>query len=88
MNIASKYIHSFPEATKHSLDIIASQIGSTLIKIQSDQALKLSQRNLRTLFKSLDDFLFVLDSSGKIIDFNPVVEKQLGYSKLYRGFSS
>ena len=43
-------------------------------------ALNASQKNLQTFFNKLDDFLFILNSKGQILHFNPVVEKRLGYS--------
>ena len=40
-----------------------------------------SQENLRNLFDALDDFLFILDVDGKILNVNLVTEKRLGYSR-------
>jgi PAS domain S-box-containing protein len=46
----------------------------------ADKEVHKSQRNLQSLFNSLDDFLFVLDMEGNIIQVNPVVQERLGYS--------
>lgn len=48
--------------------------------IESD-VLKESYTNLKRLFEGLNDFILVLDDTGKIIEFNPVVENRLGYSE-------
>lgn len=48
---------------------------------RAEEALQKSQNNLQTLFDSLDDFLFILDSEGHIIEVNPVVQRRLGYTK-------
>jgi PAS domain S-box-containing protein len=39
-----------------------------------------NRENLQNLFDALDDFLFILDADGRILNINPVVEKRLGYS--------
>ncbi|MCB9100806.1 MAG: PAS domain S-box protein, partial [Anaerolineales bacterium] len=46
-----------------------------------EQELLESQKNLQTLFDSLDDYLFVLDVEGRILQVNPVVLSRLGYAK-------
>lgn len=79
LNVGSKRMDTIPTFTQYMLEAIAAQIAGTLARINSDQALKLSQKNLQTLFQRLDDFLFILDGSGNIVGFNPVVVKRLGY---------
>lgn len=80
LNVASRSNDVISDFARYSLEAITSQIAGTLTRIKSDQALKASQHNLQTLFESLDDFLFVLDSKGNIIEFNPIVKERLGYS--------
>ena len=80
LNVGSSSNETTPEFARYSLEAIASQIAGALTRIKSDQALKASQRNLQALFENLEDFLFILDSSGNITGINPVVEKRLGYS--------
>ena len=41
--------------------------------------LRESQINLQTLFNSIDDFLFVLDMKGNILNVNLIVLRRLGY---------
>ena len=77
---AGKKAESYSDFTRHALEAIAHQISGAMLRIESDQALAKSQRNLRTLFKSLDDFLFVLDRDFKLISYNEVVERRLGYN--------
>lgn len=81
LNIASKEFEYFQDFTKYALEAIAFQVAGILTKIQAIEALKQSQNNLKTLFENLNDFLFVLDETGKIVEFNPVVKKRLGYSE-------
>jgi PAS domain S-box-containing protein len=81
LNVASRASKHFKYAAKMSLEIISSQIGGTLARINTENALKLSQRNFHLVFETIDDFMFILDSEGKIIKTNPVVERRLGYTQ-------
>lgn len=49
-------------------------------RMQAEQALRESQRNLKSLFDNLEDFCFILELDGKVIHYNPVVGHRLGYS--------
>ena len=77
---ASRTSETIAGFARYALETVASQVAGTLARIRADQALEASQRNLQALFESLDDFLFVIDSNGKIVNFNPIVEKRLGYT--------
>jgi len=62
---------------KHTLSIVIHRDVTTLK--QAEKELRESQINLQTLFNSVDDFLFVLDMEGYIMQVNPIVLKRLGY---------
>ncbi|MCP3848852.1 MAG: PAS domain S-box protein [Gammaproteobacteria bacterium] len=47
---------------------------------QTEQALQQSERNFRTFFDTVEDFLFILDEHGNIKLSNETVIKRLGYS--------
>ncbi|NVM01799.1 MAG: PAS domain S-box protein [Candidatus Helarchaeota archaeon] len=47
-------------------------------RMQED--LQESNNKLETLFGTIEDFLFILDSKGLILQVNAIVEKRLGYS--------
>ncbi|SEH08452.1 PAS domain S-box protein [Candidatus Venteria ishoeyi] len=47
---------------------------------QTEQDLQQSERNFRTFFDTVDDFLFILDEQGNIKLSNETVSKRLGYS--------
>jgi len=80
VNIASRSTERFKYAAQISVEIIASQIGGTLARINMENALKLSQLNFHLMFDTIGDFMFILDAEGKIIKTNPVVEQRLGYT--------
>jgi len=64
---------------KHVSSIVIHRDVTSLKK--AERELQESQTNLQILFNSLDDFLFVLDMEGYIIQVNPVVLNRLGYSE-------
>ncbi len=80
MNLASHSRDSIPTDTRSALETIAQQVASTLLRLQSDAALRESRTNLQTLFQSIDDFLFVMDEAGNILHTNRVAQQRLGYA--------
>ena len=63
-----------------SFESLAIQIGGTISRIKSENALHSSQQNFRMLFDTIKDFMFVLDLDGIFLKTNTVVEQRLGYS--------
>ncbi|SLM27586.1 hypothetical protein MTBBW1_1040043 [Desulfamplus magnetovallimortis] len=81
LNVASGSLDYFEEYICYALESIASQMAGALARIQSINDLKINQQNFKTLFDNLDDFLFVLDEQGMIVEFNPVVPERLCYTE-------
>lgn len=81
MNVGSSIIAEITQFDKHALETIVSQVSGRLAKIEVDQALEESRINFSALFNSLDDFLFVLDSSGNIVEYNTLVKNRLGFTE-------
>lgn len=79
MNVASRNFDEVPEHVRNALESIAAQIGSAIVRIRTEDRLRESRKNLESLFNTLNDFLFVADTQGQIIECNLTVEKQLGY---------
>ncbi|MBT4364424.1 MAG: PAS domain-containing protein, partial [Desulfobacteraceae bacterium] len=81
LNVASGSSESIPEFSRTILEKIALQIGSFVIQSRNEDKLHQNQQDFNTLFNTIDDFLFILDLEGKMIFFNSVVTKRLGYNK-------
>jgi len=81
LNLAS---HKYDEISYNTQEIIKSislNLGGFIMKIKSEKKLIESQENFSSLFNTIEDFLFILDSSGKIIDTNEYTIKKLGFKK-------
>ena len=80
LNIASHHHDEIPENARYAIESIASQIGGVFGRLAAEALLRESQKDLQTLFDSIEDCVFILDSGGKILNVNSTVEKRLGYS--------
>jgi len=79
-NIGSKAVNGFNKNTAISIESLALQVGGAIFRIKAENALLSSQLNFKTLFDTIDDFLFILDTEGKIMLTNPAVQQRLGYT--------
>jgi len=80
LNLASHTHDVIPTNTRNTLETLALHIGSALRRLRADAELRTSRQNLRALFDTVDDFVFVLDGMGHILQVNAVVCERLGYS--------
>lgn len=79
--VKSHTLRRVPAFGRVALETIAAQIGSAIVRIQAQEALAGSQCQLKALYDSLNDFLLVVDSRGRILDANRPVVERLGYTK-------
>ena len=80
LNLASHRHDEIPEEARYAIESIASQIGGVFGRLAAEASLRESQKDLQALFDTIEDCVFILDPSGKILNVNPRVEKRLGYS--------
>ena len=80
LNLGSHTVSEIPLSARFALEEIASRVGAVVARVRVEAALRESEQNLLTLFETIDDFLFVADSSGAILRVNPVVLRRLDYS--------
>lgn len=79
--LTSDTLQEVPALGRAALEAIATQMGGAIPRIQDKEALAASRHQLKALFDSLDDFLFVVDSQGIILDTNLAVAQRLGFSR-------
>lgn len=76
--------HTAPQVSalsRGALEGIATHIGGAIVRIQAQEALSASRSQLRSLFDSLNDFLFVVDSRGYILETNRAGIERVGYTR-------
>ncbi|HWQ66629.1 MAG TPA: PAS domain S-box protein [Methanospirillum sp.] len=70
----------FPVEIKGRI-IIVSTMKDITERIIAEEAIAQTRINFETFFKNIDDFLFVLDEKGNILEINETVIKRLGYTR-------
>jgi PAS domain S-box-containing protein len=81
LNLGSHTVDEIPTHARAMLEAVATQVAEVVAAIEAQERLRLQERNLESLFDSVDDFLFVLDADARIIRVNRVVSERLGYSE-------
>ncbi len=80
INVASTVTDDFHPDERESLLAIAAMIGGAVARAQSEARLRQQRQDLAALFDAIDDYLFVLDTSGRVIHYNSTVLERLGFS--------
>ncbi len=80
INIATKRAHPFSEDDKRILTSIAEEIGKAVYSQNNEDLIWQHRKNVDALFNTINDFLFVLDEKGYILEVNNVVLRRLGYT--------
>jgi two-component system, cell cycle sensor histidine kinase and response regulator CckA len=80
LNIASHTLAQVPEFSRKGLETITSHIGSAIMQARQEEAIAEAKSNLESLFDTIDDLLFIIDTDGNVIHTNAAVRKKLGYS--------
>lgn len=80
LNLASHTLDELNASACQVLESMAAQMGGVIARIRTENALHKSQHNLQTLFDSMDDFLFILNTQGNILQVNQVALQRLQYT--------
>jgi len=78
--LASHTLEEVPQNIRPLIESIAVEVGIAIVHGQTEQILKESQNELYRLFNTIDDLVFVLDRSTRILRTNQAVLESLGYS--------
>ena len=65
---------------KETLISISRELGSAIERLCSEEERERSAQNIRTLFQSIDDIVFVIDLKGDLIAMNTAAEQRLSYA--------
>ncbi len=80
LNVASHTLDDLPGYRRNALENFAFQIGNMIARFETQTELVESQRELQSMFDSLQDYVFVLDGDDNIIQVNQAMLDSLGYS--------
>jgi PAS domain S-box-containing protein len=81
-NLASHTQEEISEIGQEAINEIALQVGSAIVRIQTETDLVESEHGLQMLFDTMQDFIFVLSLQGDILRVNRQVIGRLGYSEI------
>ncbi|MBY0466336.1 MAG: PAS domain S-box protein, partial [Burkholderiales bacterium] len=79
LNLASKHVRRLPQSTIDVLQSLAVQFGLAMERLSAREDALMQRQNLEGFFSTLNDFVFVLDTTGHIVYTNPAVHTVLGH---------
>ncbi len=80
MNVGSRVFNDTPQNVKILLEAFAAQCALMIVGFRKYGELLESHGRLKTMFGQIQDFLFIGNESGEVIEFNPAVAQRLGYT--------
>ncbi|MCE5265346.1 MAG: PAS domain S-box protein [Deltaproteobacteria bacterium] len=82
INAASHALDRIPLRGRNALETIAAQIGMSIMKAKTEEAIRESEKRYRTLFQVASDALLVVDEgNGRILDANGKALQMYGYGR-------
>ncbi len=73
--------HLINPSVRDTLEILVSQLGNALIRIQSEEQVRNRQEELNELYVAMQELVVVIDMDGTILNVNPAVTRTLGYQE-------
>lgn len=77
LNLASRTLDEIPMANRHALETIAAHIGTTLARLQAEEALRESEEKYRSLVENAYDGICIVQE-GQLKYLNPQLAQMLG----------
>jgi len=81
MQLSSHKSDEIPETARKQIETIALEIGNEITRIKEKEELQQISSDFQGLFKSIKDFVFVVDHEGCILHSNPAFRKHLSYTE-------
>ncbi len=80
LNLGSHTHKTILLSARCAIEAITLQIGGGVARAVAESARQIGQQNLQSLFDSLQDMIFVMDKTGRLLYANNLVGKRLGYA--------
>ncbi|WP_440948503.1 PAS domain S-box protein [Methanosarcina sp. T3] len=81
MQLSSHKADEISESSRKQLETIALELGNEISRIREKAELQQISSDFQGLFKSIKDFLFIVDQEGCIVHSNPAFRKCLSYTE-------
>jgi PAS domain S-box-containing protein len=81
MQLSSHKADEISETARKKLETIALELGNEIGRIKEKAELQQTSSDFQGLFKSIKDFIFIVDHEGCILHSNPAFRKHLSYTK-------
>jgi PAS domain S-box-containing protein len=82
LNVANNHRSVIPADECEVLSAIGRELGSAIMRMMAEAALKESEAYYRTLIETTGTGFVILDEQGRVIDANPVYVHMTGHDKL------
>lgn len=66
---------------RDTIEILVSHLGSSIIRIRSEEQVRIRQEELNELYVAMEELVVVIDMDGTILNVNPAVTRILGYQE-------
>ncbi len=80
VTLGSHTVDVFSSRSREFLEMIPAHLSGLLESIRSEQELQEKRVNLEAMFDSISDLVYIISLDGQVVDFNDVVERELGCS--------
>lgn len=81
LNLVSRQRYVVTEGESSTLMAIGRELGTIIKRISAEEESKRVVENIKTLFDSVDEMIFIFNLNGEIIRTNEPVKKRLQYSE-------
>ncbi len=81
MNIGSHVRDDIPAYARTVLETIASRVGSSIVQLKTEEALRESEEKHRSIVEQFSEGLILTDESGRILEWNNACEKISGIER-------
>jgi PAS domain S-box-containing protein len=78
LNIGSHVRDDIPAYARTMLETIASRVGSSIVQLKTEEALRESEEKHRNIVEQFSEGLLLTDETGRIIEWNKACEKISG----------
>ena len=66
---------------RDTIEILVSQLGNSILRIISQEQVRIRQEELNELYVAMQELVVVIDMDGTILNVNPAVSRVLGYKE-------